>query len=54
MGTPLRLLIIEGSENDALLLESRLTKNGYEGGSLKAKPMIRGVGFGCCTNLFVC
>lgn len=30
MSTPLRLLIIEDSEDDALLLERELTKNGYE------------------------
>ena len=29
MPTPLRLLIIEDSEDDALLLERELTKNGY-------------------------
>ncbi len=30
MSTPLRLLIIEDSEDDALLLERELTRNGYE------------------------
>ncbi|MFZ4855982.1 MAG: hypothetical protein ACOYL3_06250 [Desulfuromonadaceae bacterium] len=30
MSTPLRLLIIEDSEDDALLLERELTKNGYD------------------------
>ena len=30
MSTPLRLLIVDDSENDALLIERELSKNGYD------------------------